>query len=49
MPILTVTKEELLKALGHPNETNEWFENLCFEFGIELDEITSEYDMVIRE
>ncbi|RKF83893.1 Phenylalanine--tRNA ligase beta subunit [Golovinomyces cichoracearum] len=40
MPTISVDKAELFKVLGQEYSTEE-FENLCFEFGIELDEDTS--------
>ncbi|KAI9735328.1 MAG: phenylalanine--tRNA ligase subunit beta [Claussenomyces sp. TS43310] len=40
MPTIGVDKAELFKALGQ-EYTTEQFEELCFEFGIELDEDTS--------
>ncbi|KAH8791750.1 hypothetical protein F5882DRAFT_83392 [Hyaloscypha sp. PMI_1271] len=40
MPTINVDKAELYKALGQEYTTEE-FETLCFEFGIELDEDTS--------
>ncbi|KAG4426237.1 hypothetical protein IFR04_000703 [Cadophora malorum] len=40
MPTISVDKAELYKALGQEYTTAE-FEELCFEFGIELDEDTS--------
>ncbi|PQE12913.1 hypothetical protein CJF30_00002825 [Rutstroemia sp. NJR-2017a BBW] len=40
MPTISVDKAELYKALGQ-EYTTEQFEELCFEFGIELDEDTS--------
>jgi len=40
MPTINVDKVELYKALGQ-EYTTEQFEELCFEFGIELDEDTS--------
>ncbi|RKF73182.1 Phenylalanine--tRNA ligase beta subunit [Golovinomyces cichoracearum] len=41
MPTISVDKAELFKVLGQEYSTEE-FENLCFEFGIELDEDTSD-------
>lgn len=43
MPTLAVEKELLFSSLGH-TYTDEEFDELCFEFGVELDEITSERD-----
>lgn len=40
MPTISVDKAELFKALGRDYTTDE-FEELCFEFGIELDEDTT--------
>ncbi|PSS18405.1 hypothetical protein M430DRAFT_101800 [Amorphotheca resinae ATCC 22711] len=40
MPTISVDKAELFKALGQ-EYTTEQFEELCFDFGIELDEDTS--------
>ncbi|TKA75637.1 hypothetical protein B0A49_02326 [Cryomyces minteri] len=40
MPTIAVDKAELFKALGKEFTTDE-FDELCFEFGIELDEDTS--------
>jgi phenylalanyl-tRNA synthetase beta chain len=41
MPTISVNKEALYNALGK-QYTKEEFEDLCFEFGLELDEDTSE-------
>jgi phenylalanyl-tRNA synthetase beta chain len=41
MPTLAVEKEVLFTHLGR-SYTDEDFDELCFEFGVELDEITSE-------
>ncbi|KAI1005721.1 Phenylalanine--tRNA ligase beta subunit [Podosphaera aphanis] len=46
MPTITVDKEDLFKALGQEYTTEE-FEELCFEFGIELDEDTSNLEQVV--
>ncbi|CRK42355.1 hypothetical protein BN1708_016925, partial [Verticillium longisporum] len=46
MPTITVNKYDLYKALGQ-NFTTEEFEDLCFEFGIELDEDTENDDRPI--
>ncbi|MCJ1228150.1 phenylalanine--tRNA ligase subunit beta [Toensbergia leucococca] len=43
MPTISVDKAELFEALGREYTTDE-FDDLCFEFGIELDEDTSESD-----
>lgn len=41
MPTLGVNRDDLFEALGHVY-TDKEFDELCFEFGIELDEVTSE-------
>lgn len=41
MPTLAVEREALFSSLGR-SYTDEEFDELCFEFGVELDEITSE-------
>lgn len=41
MPTISVDKAELFKALGR-EFTTEQFDELCFEFGIELDEDTTD-------
>lgn len=41
MPTLAVEKDTLFQSLGH-TYTDKEFDELCFEFGVELDEITSE-------
>ena len=41
MPTISVDKAQLFKELGREYTTEE-FDELCFEFGIELDEDTSE-------
>lgn len=46
MPTITVDKYDLYKALGK-NFTTEEFEDLCFEFGIELDDDTENDDRPI--
>ena len=48
MPTVTVNREALFKALGR-TFTDEEFDNLCFEFGIELDEVTSEKEIFEAE
>jgi len=47
MPTLSVEKEVLFQHLGR-SYTDEAFDELCFEFGIELDEITSEREEAAR-
>lgn len=41
MPTLGVNRDDLFEALGKVYTEDE-FDELCFEFGIELDEVTSE-------
>lgn len=41
MPTLGVNRDDLFEALGKVY-TEEQFDELCFKFGIELDEVTSE-------
>ena len=48
MPTVIVNRDALFKAIGQ-TFTDEEFDNLCFEFGIELDEVTSEKEMFQNE
>uniref|UniRef100_A0AAY4DI24 Phenylalanine--tRNA ligase beta subunit n=1 Tax=Denticeps clupeoides TaxID=299321 RepID=A0AAY4DI24_9TELE len=48
MPTVSVKRDLLFQALGK-KYTDEEFDELCFEFGLELDEITSEKDIISRE
>ncbi|XP_028650240.1 phenylalanine--tRNA ligase beta subunit [Erpetoichthys calabaricus] len=48
MPTVSVKRDLLFKALGR-EYTDEEFDELCFEFGLELDEITSEKDIIAKE
>ncbi|EPY23080.1 phenylalanyl-tRNA synthetase beta chain [Strigomonas culicis] len=48
MPTLAVAKEYLGQLLGR-SYTDEQFDELCFQFGVELDGITSEREMYMRE
>ncbi|KAJ3331687.1 hypothetical protein HDU76_002489 [Blyttiomyces sp. JEL0837] len=48
MPTVNVDKELLFQALGRTYTTAE-FEDLCFDFGIELEEETSEMEMAAKE
>lgn len=48
MPTVSVKRDLLFEALGQ-TYTDEEFDELCFEFGLELDEITSEKDIISRE
>uniref|UniRef100_A0A8C0SUB0 Phenylalanine--tRNA ligase beta subunit B1 domain-containing protein n=1 Tax=Canis lupus familiaris TaxID=9615 RepID=A0A8C0SUB0_CANLF len=45
MPTVSVKRDLLFQALGR-NYTKEEFDELCFEFGLELDEITSEKEII---
>lgn len=44
MPTIGVNRDELLKALGQPDMSEQAFDELCFEFGLELDEVVKEDD-----
>lgn len=48
MPTLAVAKDFLFRLIGK-SFTDPEFDNMCFEFGIELDDITSEKEMYMRE
>ncbi|XP_067898232.1 phenylalanine--tRNA ligase beta subunit [Heterodontus francisci] len=48
MPTVSVKRDLLFRALGQ-TYTDEEFDELCFEFGLELDEVTSEKDIISRE
>uniref|UniRef100_A0A3B3CHH3 Phenylalanine--tRNA ligase beta subunit n=1 Tax=Oryzias melastigma TaxID=30732 RepID=A0A3B3CHH3_ORYME len=48
MPTVGVKRDLLFNALGR-TYTDEEFDELCFEFGLELDEITSEKEIISRE
>uniref|UniRef100_A0A8C9UB87 Phenylalanine--tRNA ligase beta subunit n=1 Tax=Scleropages formosus TaxID=113540 RepID=A0A8C9UB87_SCLFO len=48
MPTVSVRKDLLFQALGR-EYTDDEFDELCFEFGLELDEITSEKEIISRE
>lgn len=48
MPTVNVKKDLLMRQLG-TCYTDEQFDELCFQFGIELDEITSEKKMALKE
>lgn len=39
MPTVGVNRDELLEAIGQKGMSEEAFDELCFEFGIELDEV----------
>lgn len=48
MPTIGVKRDDLMKALGR-EYTEKEFDQLCFEFGVELDEVTSEKQQVAKE
>jgi len=48
MPTVSLVRDDLFEALGK-TYTQEEFDELCFEFGIELDEVTSEAEMAAKE
>ncbi|XP_049281495.1 phenylalanine--tRNA ligase beta subunit [Anopheles funestus] len=48
MPTIGVKRDLLFKALGK-TYTDDEFQKLCFEFGLELDEITTEKQMITKE
>ena len=48
MPTVSCVRDDLMVALGK-EYTEKEFDHLCFEFGIELDDVTSESEMVAKE
>lgn len=48
MPTVSVKRDELFEALGQ-KYTDEEFDELCFQYGLELDEVTSEKEQMERE
>ncbi|CAL8072344.1 unnamed protein product [Calicophoron daubneyi] len=48
MPIVSIPEAALHAKLGHTYTDSE-FEELCFQYGLELDEITTEKELVSRE
>eukprot|EP00199_Chlamydomonas_sp_CCMP681_P001430 CAMPEP_0119113428 /NCGR_PEP_ID=MMETSP1180-20130426/43881_1 /TAXON_ID=3052 ORGANISM="Chlamydomonas cf sp, Strain CCMP681" /NCGR_SAMPLE_ID=MMETSP1180 /ASSEMBLY_ACC=CAM_ASM_000741 /LENGTH=613 /DNA_ID=CAMNT_0007101485 /DNA_START=181 /DNA_END=2022 /DNA_ORIENTATION=+ len=48
MPTVGVNRDLLFKKLGR-TYTDEEFEELCFEYGVELDDVTTEKEMVRKE
>uniref|UniRef100_A0A8D0B306 Phenylalanine--tRNA ligase beta subunit n=1 Tax=Salvator merianae TaxID=96440 RepID=A0A8D0B306_SALMN len=48
MPTVSVNRDLLFQALGR-TYTDEEFDELCFEYGLELDEVTSEKDIISKE
>ncbi|XP_015520165.1 phenylalanine--tRNA ligase beta subunit isoform X1 [Neodiprion lecontei] len=48
MPTISVKRDLLFKALGS-TYTDDEFQSLCFKFGLELDEVTTEKQMIAKE
>ncbi|CAG9818204.1 unnamed protein product [Phaedon cochleariae] len=48
MPTIGIKRDLLFKRLGK-TYTDDEFQNLCFEFGLELDEVTTEKQMITKE
>ncbi|XP_037026287.1 phenylalanine--tRNA ligase beta subunit [Bradysia coprophila] len=48
MPTIGIKRDELFAALNK-TYTDDEFQKLCFEFGLELDEVTSEKQMLTKE
>lgn len=48
MPTIGVKRDLLFKALGR-SFTDDEFSHVCFEFGLELDEVTTEKQMISKE
>uniref|UniRef100_A0A182TSZ9 Phenylalanine--tRNA ligase beta subunit n=2 Tax=Anopheles melas TaxID=34690 RepID=A0A182TSZ9_9DIPT len=48
MPTVGVKRDLLFKALGK-TYTDDEFQKFCFEFGLELDEVTTEKQMITKE
>ena len=48
MPTVSVYRDQLCEALGKTYSEEE-FDELCFEYGIELDEVTSEKEQIEKE
>ena len=44
MPTIGVDRKELLEALGKPDMSEGDFDELCFLYGLELDEVVKEED-----
>merc|ERR1712216_444260 len=42
MPVVTVVRDRLFEEIGKTYDTTDAFEKLCFEFGVELDDETTE-------
>ncbi|KAI8421047.1 hypothetical protein MSG28_008176 [Choristoneura fumiferana] len=48
MPTISVKRDALFAALGK-TYTDDEFQDLCFEFGLELDEVTTEKQILMKE
>jgi len=48
MPTISVNRDNLFKLLGREYTEGE-FDQLCFDFGLELDEVTSEHEQILKE
>jgi len=48
MPTIGLKQDVLHAALGR-SYSEEEFNDLCFDFGLELDEVTSEKEMIAKE
>ncbi|ELT99894.1 hypothetical protein CAPTEDRAFT_158835 [Capitella teleta] len=48
MPTVGVNRDSLFKILGR-EYTEEEFNDLCFDFGLELDDVTSEKEIIAKE
>lgn len=49
MPVVSVYHDVLEQALGKEETTEERFEDLCFDFGLELDDVTSDFEIAAKE
>eukprot|EP00929_Paragymnodinium_shiwhaense_P071162 TRINITY_DN3616_c0_g1_i1.p1 TRINITY_DN3616_c0_g1~~TRINITY_DN3616_c0_g1_i1.p1 ORF type:complete len:625 (-),score=215.77 TRINITY_DN3616_c0_g1_i1:168-2042(-) len=49
MPTVSVFQDALATALAPFEVTEESFDELCFEFGLELDDVTSDYQITLKE
>eukprot|EP01104_Vermistella_antarctica_P019072 TRINITY_DN7301_c0_g1_i1.p1 TRINITY_DN7301_c0_g1~~TRINITY_DN7301_c0_g1_i1.p1 ORF type:complete len:616 (+),score=150.69 TRINITY_DN7301_c0_g1_i1:66-1850(+) len=50
MPTVSVSRDDIIRVIGEDPETytDKQFDELCFEFGIELDEVTSESEILAK-
>jgi len=49
MPTVSVYQDSLEAAIGKEDASEKAFWDLCFEFGLELDDVTSDYEIACRE